>query len=147
MKQALNYDDQNVYHLYYGNQDGSTGLITTFTLLDAVEGIRGGGQVSRSIYAVSKGSLSFWKKRLETFGIEASSEHYFGKERLNFNDLDGLASQFIERDIQNHHAWTTPHITKQEAFIGIESATLLSIKPKESLKVLTEILGYEIVKE
>ncbi len=147
VKNTLNYDDKTLFHFYYGNYNGSTGLVTTFPMNDAIEGIIGGGQVSRSIYAVPKGSLGFWQKRLETFGIQTSTEKVFGKKRLNFSDLDGLAYQFVERDVQNDHPFETEDITEKEAFIGIESAALLSAKPDETLKVLTEVLGYEIAEE
>src|SRR5699024_546296 len=144
VKQTLNYDDHKQYHLYYGNKDGSTGLVTTFPMTDAVEGIIGGGQVSRSIYAVPKGSLEFWKKRFNDFGIEYEEKTSFNQKRLNFSDLDGLALQLIEEVSHSDLQWTKSDIKQDQAFIGIQSAELLSVRPDETLKLFTEVLGYEV---
>ena len=35
VKKTLNYDDMSMYHLYFGNHQASTGLITTFPMNDS----------------------------------------------------------------------------------------------------------------
>lgn len=147
VKKTLNYDDKDIFHFYYGNYDGSTGLVTTFPFSDAMEGVIGGGQVTRSIYAVPKGSLNFWMLRLESFGIEFTVETVFGKERINFSDLDGLEMQLIETDDSVDNIYETADIKKENAFQGIHGAQLISMRPQDTLKLFTEVLGYDVVAE
>lgn len=147
VKNTLNYDDRHLFHFYFGNKDGSTGLITTFPYSDGAEGIVGGGQVARSIYAVPKGSLDFWMDRLESFGIEYEVVELFGQNRINFSDLDGLEMQFVERDEVSDSVWETEAVKKDHAFIGIHSAQLISMRPEDTLKLFTDTLGYKISDE
>lgn len=147
VKHTLNYDDKNLFHFYFGNNDGSTGLATTFPLTDSIEGIVGGGQVTRSIYAVPKGSIKFWSERLASFGIDYEVIDNFGRSALNFTDLDGLELQLLETDFENLNPYITNDINKDHAFIGIHSAQLLSMKPDKTLEVLRDVLGYEMVEE
>lgn len=142
VKNTLNYDDMDTFHFYYGNKNGSTGLVTTFPIADAEDGVIGGGQVASSIYSVPKGSLAFWKKHLEAFNIKYTEDVIFGAKRLLFNDIDELALEFVESDFESLNPWVTKSISAKEAFIGIHSAQLNSMNPEETEEVLVNILGY-----
>lgn len=143
VKKTLNFDDKDNYHLYYGNRDGSTGLVTTFPWTDAVEGRIGDGQVGVSSYAVSPESFAFWKARLTQFEVPSFEYTRFGKKRIGFKDPDGLELELIEGNFSHEKSWVFDHISKEEAFIGIQSATLYSREPEKTLKMLTDVLGYE----
>lgn len=147
VKKTLNYDNENIYHLYYGNHIATKGLMTTFPMENAIEGLIGGGQVSRSIFAIPKGSLPYWQARLDKHNIKSQAITLFGKNRLNFMDNDGLALQFVEVDQQSIAPHINESISQKEAFVGLDGVILTSTKPAETLKVLTEILGYQSTKE
>ena len=147
LKKTLNYDDIKMYHLYYGNRDGSNGIVTTFPMVDAVEGRRGDGQVSLVSYAVNKDSFPFWKQRLKQFGIESREYNLFGLTRLGFSDPDGLAIEFIENDSDDSQSWAYNGVENFDAFKGIYSSAIYSKNPQLTLNLLVSLLGYELIDE
>lgn len=66
VKQTLNFDDKNMYHLYYSNHDASSGLITTFPMNNTTEGCIGAGQVAVARYAIRPETLSYLENILES---------------------------------------------------------------------------------
>ncbi len=143
VKQTLNYDDKDTYHLYYGNHDASTNLITTFPWVDGRPGEIKGGQVTVASYAIKPNTMNFWRDRLHQFGIKTYEFTAFNKKRLGFNDPDGLQLELLEVPGAPKNSWAYNGINQQQTISGIDRAVLSSIDPQETLKVLTEILGYQ----
>src|SRR5438270_3158547 len=74
-KRTVNFDDPSTYHFYYGDKTGRPGTaITFFAWPGARRGTRGIGQVTATSFAIPKGSLEFWKARLEERSEEHTSE-------------------------------------------------------------------------
>lgn len=147
VKKTLNFDDRHGYHFYFGNKDGSTGLTTTFPLTDAQEGKLGGGQVKSIQYAVRPGKLEFWEDRLARFGIVAVQTRGLAGQKLRFKDPTGLNIEIIESGKPAGNEWAYAGITEEDAILGLESATLLSRHPDQTLALLTEIFGYKLENE
>lgn len=145
VKKTLNYDDKEMYHLYFGNKEANTGLMTTFPINNANAGRIGSGQITVTSYGIRLNTFDFWKNRLQSFNIKVTEHTNFNKKRLAFEDLDGLKIELIETDKGPKNKWEFNGINKDNAIIGIESATILSSKPEETLKLLTKVLGYEII--
>lgn len=147
VKKTLNYDDKTMYHLYYGNHDASSGLVTTFPMNFTHQGIVGSGQLGIAGFGLRPENFDFWKERLEDFGIETEEHTRFNRRRLAFDDPDGLELEFIETDKGPENEWAFNGVASEQAIIGIESSLLYSKKPAETLHLLTEIMGYEIIDE
>ena len=147
VKQTLNYDDKDTYHLYYGNHEASTNLITTFPWVDGRPGEIKGGQVTVASYAIKPDTMNFWRDRLHQFGIKTYEFTAFNKKRLGFNDPDGLELELLEVAGAPENSWTYNGINQQQTIAGIDRAILTSTDPQETLKVLTEVLGYELKDE
>lgn len=145
VKKTLNYDDKDGYHLYYGNKNGSNGIVTTFPMTNAVKGKIGAGQVGYVSYAVSFEGFEFWRNRLNHFKTKSFEYSRFNLNRLRFIDPDGLEIEFIENDLDNTNAWSFNGVDKKKAFKGIHLAALFSKAPTLTLSLLTDILGYKIV--
>src|SRR3954451_24608358 len=66
VKKTVNQDDPTVYHLFYGDEDGSPGMdLTFFEYPGAPAGRAGAGMVHRILWRVgSSDSLDFWEERL-----------------------------------------------------------------------------------
>ena len=147
VKQTLNYDDYTMYHLYFGNHDASSNLYTTFPMKDAIDTPVMGAQVALTTFAVAPGTLNFWKQRLHEFGIKTYFYTQFNRQRLGFSDLDGLSLELVEFDTELQNQWAFNGVGSSEAISGIESAQLISADPDKTLKLLTDVLGYQLSME
>src|SRR4051812_50132977 len=65
VKQTVNQDDPTVYHLFYGDEDGSPGMdLTFFEYPGARPGRAGDGMVYRVVWRVGAGgALGVWAER------------------------------------------------------------------------------------
>lgn len=143
VKQTLNYDDKNTHHLYYSNTDGTTPLVTTFPFNDSEAVDLGGGQVKTQIFAIPKGTTHFWKTRFDHYNIKYEDV----SDGIQFKDPDGLRLRLVEKDYPKMNPWRFNGIDEDHAIIGLDSATLLSVNYNKTLPLLTDILGYTLVKE
>src|SRR5437899_5089757 len=70
VKKSVNQDDPTVYHLFYGDEEGSPGAdLTFFEYPQAAPGQAGAGMVHRIVWRVSsRAALDFWGERLDAGG-------------------------------------------------------------------------------
>ncbi|MGE0340761.1 MAG: VOC family protein, partial [Xanthobacteraceae bacterium] len=97
VKRTVNFDDPSAWHLYYGNELGAPGSALTFFLWqDMPRGQQGMGEAVEVGYAVPKGSLAFWKKRLDAEGIATRESERFGDKLLALEDCEGMKIEIVE---------------------------------------------------
>lgn len=147
LKKTLNFNDRHGYHLYFGNATGNTGITTTFPIRGLKPGVIGGGQVKSVQYAIPSGQTGFWKDHLLRYGIDSENATYLKESNLVLKDPSGLRLEMVEMEKGPDEQPDFGRISSDKAIIGIHSATLASMAPLETLKVLTEVMGYEVVKE
>jgi glyoxalase family protein len=93
VKQTVNFDAPDSYHLYFGNETGSPGsAVTFFEWPRAPKGHWGIGGTHHFALAVANGEgLRKWKRRLNDHGLQVDGpldRHYF--ESIYFQDPDGV---------------------------------------------------------
>jgi glyoxalase family protein len=146
IKETVNFDNENVYHFYYGNEIGAPSTIfTTFPYKgqDVRDGIIGAGQVFETVFSAPAGSLSFWEARLKKHGVNFSKVLNFGKDKLAFKDPSGLNIAIVEdTDDQRNPVWKTEDISEQENIIGIHHVVLAISDVQETLNFL-KVFGYQ----
>src|ERR1700758_83658 len=88
VKQTVNFDAPEAYHLYFGDEQGSPGsILTWFEFAGAAPGRPGAGMIHTIQLGVgSEAALDFWAERLTSKGY--ASERSEGS--LTFHDYDGL---------------------------------------------------------
>src|ERR1700704_3891922 len=88
VKRSVNQDDPTVYHLFYGDEEGSPGAdLTFFEYPGAAPGRAGAGMVHRIVWRVaSEAALDFWADRLGGAGVAVERETGW----LRFADPEGL---------------------------------------------------------
>ncbi|XJZ28655.1 ring-cleaving dioxygenase [Bacillota bacterium Lsc_1132] len=146
VKQTVNFDDPETYHLYFGNQGGQPGtIITFFPWPDAYQGVIGDGQVGVTSYVVPKDAMEFWEKRLEKFNVPFTKMERFGERYLEFDDPHGLHLEIVEREEGENNTWTFGEVTPEVAIKGFGGATLLSAQPNKTAELLENVLGLERV--
>ncbi|MEO0339526.1 MAG: VOC family protein, partial [Bacteroidota bacterium] len=130
VKKTVNFDNNQVYHFYYGNETGDPGTImTTFPYKGhgVRDGVKGTGQVAVTAFSAPLASIDFWKERLSTQGVSFIETSRFSDTVLQFDDPSGLELEIIFTDQDNRAPWTTEDISIDYAVRGINSVTL-SIK-------------------
>ncbi|UGB28808.1 ring-cleaving dioxygenase [Metabacillus sp. B2-18] len=146
VKKTINFDRPEVYHLYFGNENGEPGtVITFFPWAKQLKGRIGTGQVGVISFVIPIGSLPFWKHRLQQFGVEFQTSKRFGEINIIFNDPDGLQLELVERQEEHINSWSFGGIQADNAIKGFAGATLFSTQPNKTAEVLESILGLECV--
>ncbi len=148
VKKTVNFDDPGTYHFYFGNQTGAAGTILTFFPWEGIgQGTNGTGLATHIGYSVPKGSLEFWKNRFQQLNITFEEGEIFGEKLISFQDPDGLQIQFIETSMpDDRKVWTTTDIKDENALKGFHNITLTLKKADPTIKVLTDIFGYDLQK-
>ncbi|PRA97820.1 ring-cleaving dioxygenase [Chryseobacterium sp. MYb7] len=149
VKKTVNFDDPGTYHFYFGNESGTPGTILTFFPWEGIgKGNNGSGMATHIGYSVPKGSLEFWKNRLQSFNVNVEEGEVFGEKMISFKDPDGLQLQFIEPSgDDSRKVWTTDDIKDEYALKGFHNVTLTLKKADPTIKVLTDVLGYDLQKQ
>src|SRR5215203_1674957 len=84
VKKTVNFDNHNVYHFYYGTEEGAPGTIwTTFPYKGrgVRRGTKGTGQAVTTAFSVPAASMAFWRSRLREAGVAARDlDPRFGEE-------------------------------------------------------------------
>lgn len=132
VKKTVNFDDPNVYHLYFGDDDANPGtIITFFNWVDAYDGRVGSGQVGRIAFRIPKDSMDAWQKHLEKNSIHTSLTGLFNQPTLEFTDRHGLALALVEGT----------ETRKNNKIIGFHGSVLLTNRPSLTAETLTQDLG------
>ncbi|MCW5682533.1 MAG: ring-cleaving dioxygenase [Xanthobacteraceae bacterium] len=144
VKRTVNFDDPSAWHLYYGNETGAPGSALTFFLWQNMpRGQQGMGEAVEVGYAVPKGSLGFWKKRLDTEGIASSETERFGDKVLFLQDLEGMKIEIVETaTAANAPAWGEGSVPLEHAVRGFSGITLRPHGGARTAEVLTKGFGY-----
>ncbi|NGZ77751.1 ring-cleaving dioxygenase [Saccharibacillus alkalitolerans] len=148
VKKTINFDAPDVYHLYFGNEEGAPGtIITFFPFSGARRGRIGGGQVGFTTYVIPVGASAFWKKRLRGYGISVTEAERFGEHYLQFKDNEGLQLELVEREEGPESGWSFGGVPANQAIKGFGGAVLYSVNPERTAQVLETVLGMEKIGE
>lgn len=147
VKETVNFDNENVYHFYYGNEVGLPSTVfTTFPYKGqrVRQGTVGTGQVFQTSFTVPAASMEFWKNRLVANGVEYEEIDRFGTMILEFRDPAGLLLAITPDDEDDRKPlWFLPEIGEKNAIVGIHSVTLLLSEARETIKFLS-FFGYSV---
>jgi glyoxalase family protein len=141
VKKTVNQDDPTVYHLFYGDDDGSPGFdLTFFEYPGARRGQAGDGMVHTVAFRVgSPPALDFWADRLATVGIPVAR----GDRHLRFDDPEGLRLELVVEDVPDAplvaaHAG----VPAEHALLGFAGVRAYASAPERSAPLLERVLGF-----
>jgi glyoxalase family protein len=150
VKKTVNFDDPGTYHFYYGNENGAPGTILTFFPWEGIrQGRAGTGMATDIGYAVPAGSLEFWQERFKEHKVKFEAvEESFGEQFLPFRDPDGLRLRLIVPASEDQRKpWETPDVQANVATRGFHNVVLTLQKVEPTAEILTDILGYRLMKQ
>jgi glyoxalase family protein len=149
IKQTVNFDAPDVYHLYYGNQTGEPGTVLTFfPWPGAPGGRRGTGQATTVSFSVPEQSLGWWRDHLTRLGLDVSDvTTRFDEQALSFHDPDGLLLEVIAHERTPHEPWEDGPVPGDHGVRGFHSVTLTERDLDRTASMLTDTLGFTTAQE
>jgi glyoxalase family protein len=145
VKQTVNFDAPDVYHLYYGDETGRPGtLLTFFPFPNAHRGERGAGETSAVAFSVPRSSLDFWVERISRAGIELDGpQKRFDQEFLSFEDPDGMKVEFVlDASVEDALGWAGSSVGPKNAIRRFSGATFTHRQLDGPGKFLQEVMHF-----
>lgn len=149
VKKTINFDAPDVYHLYYGDEEGKPGTIMTFFPYKGLHrGRQGKGQLTTTAFSIPSESLGYWTERLTKFGVEHTNpQERFDEGFIYFEDPDGLGIELIANDRDTRPGFTYGQIPEEQAVKGFHSVTLSEDGYEKTGGFLTTYLNHAAVAE
>jgi glyoxalase family protein len=143
VKQTVNFDAPQAYHLYFGDELGSPGsILTWFEFAGAAPGRAGAGMIHTiGLGVASARALEFWERRLSAHGIAVTRR----SGALAFRDPDGLRLELLVADGGNRPMRAEhPEVPGEHAIVGVEGARAYPANDLSADRdLLVETLGFE----
>jgi glyoxalase family protein len=140
VKKTVNFDQPDVYHLYFGDERGTPGsILTFFEFPGAAPGRAGDGMVHTVQWRVaSDDALAFWAARLGA--ADVANERFEGG--LAFADFEGLRHELLAvAGADAPLAATAPDIPAEHALLGFHGVRAYASRPDASTALL-QTLGF-----
>jgi glyoxalase family protein len=140
VKKTVNFDQPDVYHLYYGDERGTPGsILTFFEFPGAAPGVPGDGMVHTIRWRVaSEEALAFGAARLADAGTATQRDG----AALRFEDFEGLRHELVAADVPDAPlAAHAPDVPPEHALQGFHGVRAYAAAPHRSAPLL-EALGF-----
>jgi glyoxalase family protein len=153
VKLTVNFDDPGTYHLYFGDELGHPGTILTFfPWSSAPKGYRGTGQVVTTSFLIPEDSVTFWTSKLKHNKIpfKGPAVRFNDESVLTVYDPDGLELELVAHKsaaLRTQNVWTEGPIPEEHSIRGFYSSTLSVDGYEYTASVLTNILGFNLIRE
>jgi glyoxalase family protein len=144
VKQTVNFDAPDTYHLYYGDEQGSpSSLLTFFPWPDVPRGRQGAGMTTATAFSVPGTSLGWWHERLTGLAVDTDApQSRDDEEVLTFRDPDGMVIDLVAADGDARSGWDgVADIPAEHAIRGLHAITLSEQQLDPSASMLTDFLG------
>ena len=152
VKQTVNYDHPEVYHFYFGNNEGDPGTImTTFPYgSEMTNGRHGKGKVNTTAFSVPLSAVDYWMQRLEHFDLLSKhpQERFGGSEVVIYlEDDDGMGVELIFNDADDRPPISTGAVPEDHAIRGIHHVELWLESFERTAVLLTERMNHTLIAE
>ena len=150
LKQTVNFDAPDVYHLYYGDEAGTPGTILTFfPWPGSASGRRGTGQATSTSFSVPESSIGWWHDRLAGLGVDVGRvATRAGEAALALRDPDGLVVELVAHpEADPRPPWEQGPVPPEHAIRGLHSVVLTESGFDDTASLLTGTLGFDLVEE
>ncbi|MEY2533510.1 MAG: glyoxalase family protein [bacterium] len=140
VKKTVNFDQPDVYHLYYGDERGTPGsILTFFEFPGAARGDHGDGMVHTIQWRVAgEAALGFWAGRLADAGTATRRDG----DVLGFEDFEGLRHELVTAEVPDAPlAADAPDVPAEHALQGFHGVRAYASAPARSAPLL-EALGF-----
>jgi len=139
VKKTVNFDQPDVYHLYFGDEAGTPGsILTFFEFPEAAPGRAGDGMVHTILWRVAApASLDFWAQRLTAAGVAVQRGD---GGSVAFADPEGLRHELLVADVRDAPlAARASDVPAEHALLGFHGVRAYSGHADDSTGLLSEL--------
>jgi len=150
VKRTVNFDANKVYHLYYGDQQGTPGTILTFFPYSGLtNGRHGKGMLNTTTFSVPSSSMNYWLERFKRFGVNSKQpqERFEGETVVYFEDEDGLGLEFVFNDKDARNGYNNGPVPPEHSIKGFYNAEIWEDGYELIAGLLTEQLDHHLIAE
>jgi glyoxalase family protein len=150
VKQSVNFDVPDTYHIYFGDRVGTPGTAMTFFGWHHLPwGPAGNGQVTVIAFAVPEHSLDFWAGRLRDLGVPAARSERFGAGVVALRDPDQIRLELVGQASDDRWSvWPESPVAAENQIRGFHSVNLSVAEEEPTARFLTETMGFrELARE
>jgi glyoxalase family protein len=147
VKQTVNFDAPDTYHLYYGDEAGRpSSLLTFFPWKGVQRGRQGTGLTTATSFSVPETSLGWWRRRLVERGVDVDAPVTRDAEDvLVLRDPDGMVIELVAAPGDTRSGWDgVASIPSEHAVRGLHAITLSERQLEPSAQMLTDLLGMRL---
>lgn len=154
VKISVNQGDVRMYHVFYGDAEGSPGNdLTFFEMPNIGKTHRGTNMISGiGLLVPSHESLEYWGRRLDSYEVDHDGiSSYAGREALRFRDPDGLVLILLNHENKDipeaWRPWEENDIEDAHRILGMGTVEI-TVEDKGTLtSLLHTMFGYTITQE
>ena len=150
VKQTVNFDAPDTYHLYYGDEQGSpSSLLTFFPWPGVPQGRQGAGMTTTTAFSVPETSLGWWHERFAALGVDVDPPQTRDEEEvLTLRDPDGMVLDLVASVGDRRSGWDgVADIPAEHAVRGLHAIALSERQLDPSAGMLTDLLGMSLTAE
>jgi glyoxalase family protein len=150
VKQTVNFDAPDTYHLYYGDVTGTPSTILTFFPWKGVPaGRNGAGLTTATAFSVPPESIGWWHSRLTALKADVDSPvDRDDTEVLTLRDPHGLVIDLVASPGDVRSGWDgAAGVPTEHAVRGLHSVTLSEAQLEPTQRMLSELLGMRLTGE
>jgi glyoxalase family protein len=150
VKQTVNFDAPDTYHLYYGDVTGTPSTILTFFPWKGVpSGRNGAGLTTATAFSVPPESIGWWHSRLTALKADVDSPvDRDDTEVLTLRDPHGLVIDLVASPGDVRSGWDgAAGVPTEHAVRGLHSVTLSEAQLEPTQRMLSELLGMRLTGE
>ncbi len=144
VKKTVNHDAPEMYHLFYGDKEGTPGSgITFFPGMADQPGKPGAGMITELGLRIPEGSLEFWKQHLDEEDVEFETEEWRGKQSISFTDPDGLSLRLVPVETgEEYLTWGEGTVPEENQIQGMNHVKL-SVQRSSSIEPVLKRMQLE----
>ncbi|GAB2573814.1 ring-cleaving dioxygenase [Kribbella endophytica] len=144
VKQTVNFDRPELYHLYYGDEAGlPSTLLTFFPWPEAPDGKQGTGLATATAFSIPPESLGWWQQHLAGLKVDADAPvRRMDEEVIAFRDPDGLVIELVAAEGDSRSGWDgAAGIPAEHAVRGLHAITVTEASLEPTAELLAGMLG------
>ena len=147
VKQSINQDAPDTYHLFFADAEGHPGTdLTFFPWPQMAPGRHGAGVWGEVAFAVPRGSLDYWEERLRELNVPVGArETRFGESALPFADPHGMRLAMNESAIhagQDFTPWNRGGVPEEHQIRALGAVRLTVRGPEATVAFLAGAYGF-----